>query len=281
MRSYIAAIAALTSSAGLACAQSLYLEKFDNGVPPSGWTVVNKSLPLPVGLVPAWDLGVSALIIAQGSTNTSPDQANYAYTDYSAGSTQNTSVVSAWLITQPLTVENGNAFTFWTTTYDTIFGQQNVADDRLQVRMSPSGASTNVGAGPNDVGDFTVLLADINPTYQFRGYPVTWTKYVLPISGLSGPTQVSFAFRYYLTNNAINGSSVGVDTVELLASTPCYANCDGNTTAPLLSASDFTCFLTKFRAGDAYANCDGNTTAPLLSASDFTCFLNKFRAGCP
>jgi hypothetical protein len=30
-----------------------------------------------------------------------------------------------------------------------------------------------------------------------------------------------------------------------------------------------------------YANCTGNTDAPLLTASDFTCFLNKFRAGCP
>jgi hypothetical protein len=64
-------------------------------------------------------------------------------------------------------------------------------------------------------------------------------------------------------------------------STACYANCTGNTDLPLLTASDFTCFLNKFRAGDAYANCNGNTDAPLLTAADFTCFLNKFRAGCP
>ncbi len=61
----------------------------------------------------------------------------------------------------------------------------------------------------------------------------------------------------------------------------CYANCDGNTTAPLLSASDFTCFLNKFRNSDPYANCDGSTGSPTLTAGDFTCFLNKFRAGCP
>ena len=30
-----------------------------------------------------------------------------------------------------------------------------------------------------------------------------------------------------------------------------------------------------------YANCDGSTGAPLLSAADFVCFLAKFRAGCP
>ncbi len=62
---------------------------------------------------------------------------------------------------------------------------------------------------------------------------------------------------------------------------PCYANCDGSTGTPALTAADFTCFLAKFRAGDAYANCDGSTGTPLLTASDFTCFLAKFRAGCP
>jgi hypothetical protein len=62
---------------------------------------------------------------------------------------------------------------------------------------------------------------------------------------------------------------------------PCYANCDGNTSAPLLSAADFVCFLGKFRSGDAYANCDGNTTPPTLSAADFVCFVGAFRAGCP
>jgi len=30
-----------------------------------------------------------------------------------------------------------------------------------------------------------------------------------------------------------------------------------------------------------YANCDGSTGSPLLSAADFVCFLAKFRAGCP
>lgn len=61
----------------------------------------------------------------------------------------------------------------------------------------------------------------------------------------------------------------------------CYANCDGSTAAPSLTAADFSCFLGKFRANDTYANCDGSTAAPTLTAADFTCFLNKFRAGCP
>jgi hypothetical protein len=60
----------------------------------------------------------------------------------------------------------------------------------------------------------------------------------------------------------------------------CYANCDGSTGAPLLTANDFQCFLNKYAAGNTYANCDGSTGNPLLTANDFQCFLNKYAAGC-
>jgi hypothetical protein len=60
----------------------------------------------------------------------------------------------------------------------------------------------------------------------------------------------------------------------------CYANCDGSTVAPILTANDFQCFLNRFASGDALANCDGSTTVPVLTANDFQCFLNSFAAGC-
>jgi hypothetical protein len=61
---------------------------------------------------------------------------------------------------------------------------------------------------------------------------------------------------------------------------PCYGNCDGSTTPPILNVGDFTCFLQRFAAGDSYANCDGSTTPPILNVGDFTCFLQRFAAGC-
>jgi hypothetical protein len=33
--------------------------------------------------------------------------------------------------------------------------------------------------------------------------------------------------------------------------------------------------------GPCYANCDNSTVAPALNAGDFSCFLTRFRAGCP
>ncbi len=62
---------------------------------------------------------------------------------------------------------------------------------------------------------------------------------------------------------------------------PCYANCDASTAAPILNVNDFICFLNKFAAADPYANCDASTTPPVLNVMDFNCFLNKFAAGCP
>jgi hypothetical protein len=73
------------------------------------------------------------------------------------------------------------------------------------------------------------------------------------------------------------GDALWAFTVQGL---PCYANCDGSTTAPILNVLDFGCFLNRFAAGDTWANCDGSTTAPVLNVLDFACFLNAFAAGC-
>lgn len=61
----------------------------------------------------------------------------------------------------------------------------------------------------------------------------------------------------------------------------CYANCDGSTSAPVVNANDFQCFLNAYSAGDPYANCDGSTSPPIITANDFQCFLNAYSAGCP
>jgi hypothetical protein len=67
----------------------------------------------------------------------------------------------------------------------------------------------------------------------------------------------------------------GPNYVRLFAT--CYANCDGSTAIPALTANDFSCFLNKFASNDAYADCDGvgGTTA-----NDFSCFLNAYANGC-
>jgi hypothetical protein len=70
------------------------------------------------------------------------------------------------------------------------------------------------------------------------------------------------------------------EAVMWIGADPCYGNCDGSTTAPLLNVADFSCFLQKFAAGDLYANCDSSTTEPKLNIADFACFIQHFATGC-
>jgi hypothetical protein len=81
----------------------------------------------------------------------------------------------------------------------------------------------------------------------------------------------------------VGGGATGTYAISLTGTcfnVSCYANCDGSTSTPLLTANDFQCFLNEYAAGTSYANCDGSTAIPLLTANDFQCFLNAYAAGC-
>lgn len=55
----------------------------------------------------------------------------------------------------------------------------------------------------------------------------------------------------------------------------CAADCDGSGS---LSVADFTCFRTRYLAGDPRADCTGDGA---LSVADFTCFRSAYLEGCP
>ena len=57
--------------------------------------------------------------------------------------------------------------------------------------------------------------------------------------------------------------------------------CDWSTTAPVLSVSDYLCFMQRFASGDVWANCDTSSIAPVLNVNDFVCFMGRYAAGCP
>ena len=161
---------------------------------PNGWAMTNNSVP--VGTT-GWFQGNPDVFPAQaGPTN--------AYIGANFNNVSGTNTISNWLMTPVLTLVNGETLTFYTRTTDGTF------PDRLQVRMSTAGASTNVGSGPTGVGDFGtvpeggtgngVLLLDINPTYTSTGYPIVWTQFTVPITGVPAPTSGRLAFRYFVEN---------------------------------------------------------------------------------
>jgi hypothetical protein len=126
--------------------------------------------------------------------------------------------ISNWLLSPTMTLQNGSTLIFYTRTVDVP-----QFPDRLQVRMSTNGASTNVGTAAFDVGDFTTLLLDINPNQTTTGYPKVWTKFTVTVSGLGSPTMGRLALRYFVVNGGFfrpNADYIGIDTVTLSCTLP-------------------------------------------------------------
>jgi hypothetical protein len=223
MRSAITLTIVLVLAAVPAAAQS-FSEGFDDvtTLAPGGWAYDNNSTttgttgwpPLP-GKPQARGggeyQGVDTVFPAHSGATTSYNADNY-------NATTGANTISDWLLTPAVTMMNGDTLSFYTRT-----STASAYPDRLQVRLSTAGASVNVGTLPTDVGDFTTLLVDINPTLTVGGYPETWTQYTLTLSGLSGVQTGRFAFRYYVDNGGPSGANsnyIGIDTLVFTSATP-------------------------------------------------------------
>ena len=185
-------------------------------VPPSGWTIQNNSMP--VGTT-GWHQGNSAVFPAQaGATN------SYAASEFNATTTGGS--ISNWLISPNSTFRNGDVIRFWTRTRTA-----NIDPDRMQVRLSTAGTSTDVGTTATSVGVFTTILLDINPTLNTGAYPETWTQSTITISGLTAPTSGRIAFRHLVSGSGTS-NLIGIDTftyISALNNAPIDFNGDGRT----------------------------------------------------
>jgi hypothetical protein len=153
------------------------------------------------------------------SAKSSPN--DFISCDISAASDANASQsanYSAWLISPPVPMKNGDQIIFFTRASDD--SQYPVyCTDRMQVRANFTDGSANVGTGDTTTGKFSALLRDINPNYVFNdpasgsggGYPRTWVQITITISGLPAPgiTNGRFAFRYLGTDAGFFGGATG------------------------------------------------------------------------
>src|SRR5229473_2453764 len=207
-------------------------EGFDdiNTLAGSGWAQINRSSPP----------GTTGWF--QGNPNTFASQAGSA-NSYVAANFNNTAAlgtISNWLITPVQTLQNGEQLTFYTRVSNPNF------PDRLQVRMSLNGASTNVGSSATDVGDFTTLLLDINPNYTATDYPNTWTQFTVTLSGIPAPTTGRLAFRYFVENAGqlgANSNYIGIDTVQFCSGGATATPTPTPTPTPLPTGTPDTCAL--------------------------------------
>jgi hypothetical protein len=181
----------------------LLSEGFDDitTLPGAGWVQSNQSSPF--GLT-SWFQGNSTVFPAQAGTPNSYIGANY-------NNTAGTGTISNWLLTPPLNLGRIGKISFWTRT-----ASGSIWPDRLEVRLSANGASSDTGASATDVGDFTTLLYAVNPSLTMGEYPEVWTLYEIDAIPATGTGRI--AFRYFVTDGGPSGANsnyIGIDTVEI------------------------------------------------------------------
>ena len=201
-----------------------YHEEFDSmqRVINAGWKAVNLSNP-PGG--DSWQQGSYIVNTQKGGPFVSGIPAHsykasaneLAFVPYTAGA--GLSFINCWLLSPALSMKNGDVVSFWTRTKDVVS-----FPDRMQVWLNPINDGTNVGRTPDETGDFTVKILDINPNYSAApyptGYPTSWTKFEFVISGLPNgtiPQKHRVGFRYYVKNGGPSGSvsdEIGIDDFD-------------------------------------------------------------------
>lgn len=175
------------------------VEDFNNiaTLPGSGWVLTNNSSPLGTT---NWFQGNPAVFTAQSG----PDDSYIAANFNNAGFGGN---ISNWLLTPVLDLSVPNNITFWTRTeVGSIF------PDSLEVRLSTSGSSSDVGATAASVGSFTSLLLAINPTMTVGGYPDGWTEFQINLAAMGTGSSGRMGFRYLVTDTSVNGDYIGIDS---------------------------------------------------------------------
>ena len=194
-----------------------FIEEFDTvaNLAKKGWVIQNNSHPFGPT---AWRQGKYELGGKLGNTivgfpaySAVYNQNEFISVDLNAGS--GAAQISCWLITRTIPMKNGDEFSFYTRSKGEFI-------DRMQVRANFTTAGTNVGSGPTDVGEYTMLLLDLNEAMTLPGYPNVWTKYSIPVAGLpAGLVNGRIAFRYYVPDGGPNGTNsdmIGIDKFEFV-----------------------------------------------------------------
>ncbi|MGB0134934.1 choice-of-anchor J domain-containing protein, partial [Dokdonella sp.] len=208
----------IACSSASAFAQS-FTENFDNITLLTGndWFMQNNSNP--PGST-GWFQGYPASAVPNPGPFNAYNGADNAYiaANFQNTSAMNDGTISNFLLTPNRTLRNGDVFQFYTR--KPTVGPGFDFPDRLEVRMSTNGSSTNVGPGVLGVGDFTTLLLSINPDLVVGVYPQVWTQFTITISGLTAPTSGRLAFRYFVPfagSNGRNSDYIGIDNVVYTA----------------------------------------------------------------
>ncbi len=170
-------------------------EGFDNvaTLPASGWAQVNNSTA-PLGT--SWFQGNSGIFAAASGAANSYIAANFLGTGNATGA------VSNWLMTPVVALDPTSMLSFLVQTAGDGFL------DKVEVRLSTSGASTNVA-------DFGTMLG------SFQASTLTgWVGLSYSMGVIDAPTTGRIAFRYVVDNVSTAGNYLGLDNVAITSAIP-------------------------------------------------------------
>ncbi|MDQ6888999.1 MAG: choice-of-anchor J domain-containing protein [Bacteroidota bacterium] len=187
-----------------------------------GWKFINASDPIGGGV---WQNGGSIPPFFNAFSNNGSN-IGFIGTDVSSTSAAQ-GVVSNWLVSPPVIMQNGDKIIFYTRALQYPDGSGDTTDygNSLQLRLNTTNDDANVGNG-FDPGLFTTGLLTINANLTYSSalhkdptaYPSQWTRFEAIVSGLNKPVKGRFGFRYFVTDGGFNGngSGVGIDAVSYL-----------------------------------------------------------------
>jgi hypothetical protein len=208
---------------------------FDEGfedvdlLPGAGWVLQNNSDPLGAS---GWFQGNDEVFAAHDGPDDAYIAANFANVD-GAGT------ISNWLLTPEFELHDGTEIRFWTRE-----PAESDWADRLQVRLSTSGASDDVGSSASDVGDFTELLLEINESQTVGAYPNAWTEYTITLGDSHDGHTGRVAFRYFVEDGGASGSAgdyIGIDSFSVTQPEgPSPGSCQDPATIDWLAATPDT-----------------------------------------
>lgn len=226
-----------------------------------GWTVINLSSPL----------GVNTWFPGYAGPGAFPGVSNGAYiaVDYKSGI--GASNLNNYLISPQFVLAANTKLRFWSRTVDL-----RKYADRLRVRLSTNGASTNVA-------DFSTVLLTINEQLEVNGFPNTWTQYTLDLPGTAAGARI--AFHYDVTDGGTEGNNsdyVGLDEIQVYVEEPAVrevrATFSATSTDHVAAASTF-----KFKLDNgqytAFAAGNGFTTGVLATGTHTVSVIEKNAAG--
>lgn len=137
--------------------------------------------------------------------------------------------------------------------------------------------------GGTSQSNATSFYSSQAPKIVVQPLPVSITEnqpFTLNVAA-TGPGSLTYRWRKNGVAIASNANNVGATTASFSINNATRADSGAYDVVVTSSCGSETSVAVQVQVSPCYANCDDSSVAPVLNALDFSCFLQRFRQGCP